>query len=638
MKTLLLTIILLMGFNLYAQENQFEKQKLKNQLKAKLKDEYSDAKLNVLTLDELKEKIKEVEKEINGKYIDSTKTVVYDFKRKVYTVSNVIPKVGEPLVLKIEKINRLAYDVTIKSSDVAIVDEYFNDEIKTAIRATNEFPEKLIPVEEKSISIPILKEKSTNSPDIKIVKENKITKFNDSIFQQNKLKLEAKAKIATSENKIILMKNTILNDAIILVADSSRTDIADTIKENKIKILNATNEIMIKNIEIDKIELEIKRLNDKINKLQTHAEVISKTFYHLRENYTSILNQYLVIKNIETEYQDFRQLALNPLLNYQTYKEERAKPDFILNKMQNYDIELSKFNNLINSFNDAFYSAMYGYDLSSYTSDEYQMEYVRSKYQQIKDEVEKIKSNFETLDVVAKLLKVYSIDSVLSNVKAYEILSAPIQPFEDYVTFDVEIKHRDAKRLAEYDDNRKFTYMEYTQGGVRFDFSVGAVFNFGGNNNKYEIKDVTIETITGESPNQITTLTNKKRIVLTENNNFIPMLAGMFHTSFRRNGNFAFGLTLGASINVETFELNSLFPGVSLLIGKKQKLILTAGPAFRQVNVLKNNYIEGENYDIGEFSDSSQLTAKQFRIGGFFGITYNLTQKQRGKFKINGAE
>jgi hypothetical protein len=74
------------------------------------------------------------------------------------------------------------------------------------------------------------------------------------------------------------------------------------------------------------------------------------------------------------------------------------------------------------------------------------------------------------------------------------------------------------------------------------------------------------------------------------------------------------------------------------LIGKKQKFILTAGPSFRQVDVLKDNYETDTLYPIGDFSDTSQLTSKQFKIGGFFGITYNLTQKQRGKFKINGAE
>jgi hypothetical protein len=255
---------------------------------------------------------------------------------------------------------------------------------------------------------------------------------------------------------------------------------------------------------------------------------------------------------------------------------------------------------------------------------------LRSNYQQIKNEVDNIKMAYDKIDLSTKLLKVESIHIILRDGKAFETASAPIQPFEDYVTFEVDIKSRNTIQMSEYVDNSKFTYMEYTRGGVRFDFSTGVVFNFGGNNNEYEIKDV----IAVEDGANV----NKKEIVLTSKNDFTPMLAGMFHTSFRRSGMWAIGLTLGASLNVETFQLNSLFPGVSILIGKKQKFILTAGPSFRQVDVLKDNYETDTLYPIGDFSDTSQLTSKQFKIGGFFGITYNLTQKQRGKFKINGAE
>ena len=297
-----------------------------------------------------------------------------------------------------------------------------------------------------------------------------------------------------------------------------------------------------------------------------------------------------------------------------------------ISSIEVYKKEIFLFDELMSSFNDAYLNAM----LNSYHKDENQTEYVKTKYQQIKDEVDKINSNYIALDLKAKLDKMEAIDNVLNNEKAYQITSAPIQPFEDYVTFDVKIKHRDPKRISEYDDNREFTYMEYTQGGVRFDFSTGVVFNFGGNNKDYEIRDV---LVTQGGINE-----NKKEIVLTSKNDFTPMLSGMFHTSFRRNGICAFGLTLGASLNVETFQLNSLFPGVSLLIGKKQKVIFTMGPALRQVEVLKSNYETNKAYELGEFNDTSQLTSNQFKVGYFFGITYNLTQKQKEKFKINGNQ
>jgi predicted nuclease with TOPRIM domain len=116
MKKLILTFVLLFGFQVYAQEFKTEKKKLNKELETELNKDYT-------AIDH--DKVKELRKKLASlnNYIDTTKTVVYDFQKKEYTRSNVIPIVGEPLVLKIEKINRLAYDVSIKSSDVAIVDE-----------------------------------------------------------------------------------------------------------------------------------------------------------------------------------------------------------------------------------------------------------------------------------------------------------------------------------------------------------------------------------------------------------------------------------------------------------------------------------------------------------------------------------
>jgi len=622
MKKLILTFVLLFGFQVYAQEFKTEKKKLNKELETELNKDYT-------AIDH--DKVKELRKKLASlnNYIDTTKTVVYDFQKKEYTRSNVLPRVGEPLVLKIENINRLAYDVSIKSSDVAIVDEYFNDEIKTAIRATNELPEKLIPVEEKNITIPIIKnDKSDDSDKLKITAA--IKTFNDAILAANKKILDLEGEIIPLEKTIAEKNILIQTDSISLSTVSNQPTKITAIRDNKLIVLQSKKDIDLKKITIKKYDLEIKNSENEINKLKSNSEVINKTFFKLKEDYSTILTQYVKIQKIETEYQHFKQMALNPLLTYESYKEKRELPDCIRKKLTAYNEEIVTFNKLISSFNATFYTAMYDYNIINNTEDEYQIEYIRSKYQQIKDEVDKINSNVEKLNLATKLLKVKTIDEILFNEKAYEILSAPIQPFEDYVTFEVKIKHRDQKRISEYDDNREFTYMEYTRGGVRFDFSTGVVFNFGGNNNDYEIKDVIV--VEGGAN------VNKKEIVLTSKNDFTPMLAGMFHTSFRRSGMWAIGLTLGASLNVETFQLNSLFPGVSILIGKKQKFILTAGPSFRQVDVLKDNYETDTLYPVGDFSDTSQLTSKQFKIGGFFGITYNLTQKQRGKFKINGAE
>jgi hypothetical protein len=628
MKKLLLVLVLLLGFNGYSQQFETEKKNLNKELQTELNKDYGT--INNEKVKELRKKLTSLNETIKENYIDSTKTVVYDFQKKEYIRSNVIPIVGEPLVLKIININRLAYDVSIKSSDVAIVDENFNDEFKTASKFSST-SDNLNIVDNKVTKQPVITVsdfKNPNDANQEIKDTRKSNTLRDSIKNyEGKIK-ENKNKILTLIRKIGELNSNISTDEIKNNEDSLKTN-ETKINENNPPEPNKEEEL--KNAKDDLLKYENLKIDadNQLIDLKNTVDAVQLTFNRLKERYNEILNKYHEIRTNEFDYQDYRQCVLNPLLIQEKYAEKIEDKDFIYYKLFKYRSNLSDFDKSIAFFNSVFYFSMNDWKTLDKLN-ENAKDNLRTKYQQIKDEVDKIKNAYDELDLATKLLKVEAIHTILKEPKAFIIASAPIEPFEDYVTFDVEIKHRDAKRLAEYDDNRKFTYMEYTQGGVRFDFSTGVVFNFGGNNNEYEIKD--IRAVAGSTGG------NEKQIVLTSKNNFTPMLAGMFHTSFRRSGIWAFGLTLGASLNVETFQLNSLFPGLSVLIGKKQKFIFTAGPSFRQVDVLKDNYKVGINYESGAFTDSSQLTAQQFKIGGFFGITYNLTQKQKGNFKINGAE
>lgn len=95
---------------------------------------------------------------------------------------------------------------------------------------------------------------------------------------------------------------------------------------------------------------------------------------------------------------------------------------------------------------------------------------------------------------------------------------------------------------------------------------------------------------------------------------------------------FAFGFSLGASIDLTSLNLNSFFPGISLLIGKKEKTIFTVGPAFKKVNQIKSIYDTNTIYDTS--IQVADITSEQFKIGWFVGISYNLTSKQKSKIKV----
>ena len=621
MKKLILTFVLLFGFQVYAQEFKTEKKKLNKELETELNKDYT-------AIDH--DKVKELRKKLASlnNYIDTTKTVVYDFQKKEYTRSNVLPRVGEAIVFKIININRLAYDISIKSNDVAIVDEYFNDDIKTEGRASNTMDNLRL----ATATLPIVSGVNTEglkvkSPEVSNTdKTDRITKLTKALKdKETEITLE-KAAIIKSEETLKLITKEI---ELLLVDGNTNDAIVSEIAKKKKALLDEEIALMKKKDSLSQLENDKISITTELIDNKNTIEAADLTYETLKNEYKNILNQYSVLISNEMDYEEYRQFILNPLLNYKKYEEKVNDKNFIYYKLYKYRTNITDFEKSIAAFNSSFAIAMNNYKIMD-KLEEAPKANLRSNYQQIKNEVDNIKMAYDKIDLSTKLLKVESIHIILRDGKAFETASAPIQPFEDYVTFEVDIKSRNTIQMSEYVDNSKFTYMEYTRGGVRFDFSTGVVFNFGGNNNEYEIKDV----IAVEDGANV----NKKEIVLTSKNDFTPMLAGMFHTSFRRSGMWAIGLTLGASLNVETFQLNSLFPGVSILIGKKQKFILTAGPSFRQVDVLKDNYETDTLYPIGDFSDTSQLTSKQFKIGGFFGITYNLTQKQRGKFKINGAE
>ncbi|MEO8240520.1 MAG: hypothetical protein ABI576_20615 [Flavobacterium sp.] len=547
-------------------------------------------------------------------YLETTQTIIYDFKTKEYIKSMVKPRVREPLVLKIENINRLAYDVTIKSKDVAIVDENFKEDLQNAAKDTENEKDKNESTPPKTITDTKLSKLSLkNQSVVDEIIDPKIA-VNQSIIDGNEVTI--KSTIGKRDNALleiaalqlqleIFKKNTLAGDSAAL--DKQISDKAQEINNFK--------------NEIDSLEtINISKKNE-IIKIANTIEAVNQTFFQFNKLYDDVLYSSQRVKAIDENYQDFHQFALNPLLKYETYQTFIKDPKFILYQLSQYRSQIDEFDKNIRNFINFYNEAMNNWKIFDNIEVAEAKENIRIKYQLYKEEVDKIKASIDDIGLPTKLRKVEAIHAVLREKEAYEISSSPIQPLEDYVTFDVTVKNRDQSKLAEFDDNREFTYLEYTRGGIRFDFSTGIVINFIGNNDKYELQNVGTDG-------------KQKKLILTDNNQFTPTLAGMFHTSFRTSGIWAFGLTLGASVNVETFELGSLFPGVSLLIGKKQKFIISAGPAFRQVEELKDNYDQNGIYNSTDFNDDTQLTSKQFRLGFFCGITYNLTQKQRAKFKI----
>lgn len=595
-KTTLLLLLIAFGLKSHSQDIK--------QIEDRLKKNQDEKKIVDTEILKLNNNISELNLLTNS---DSIKTIIYNFKTKKYEQSNVKPKVGEPLIFKIVNINRLAYNINITSTDVAIADVYFNPEIKKAAEKDESAQAKIETPPIINVSKPTIDEHS-----FKDLKAKNFTVETEKIDKLN-LKIKSTRTLIDGFNELDRITTRLKE----IKDDTTKAEENEVLQNRKISLLKLTNSTTLIEQETILKSLESERNNFVNLELIVKSE-IEDTFEKLNTAYHNLSKSSHELNKIRTEYKNFRVFALNPLLNKYEYDKAKINLKFLENIKSSQDT--------INHFEKAIIEFYYEYNLAINNwrvLDQLNLEVrenIRNRYQTIKLLTDEINRNIDTKELSTQLCRAVAIDNVLTNEKAYEMSSAPIQPQEDYVTFEIDIKNRDDKSQYEYNDERKFVYMEYTQGGVRFDFSTGVVFDFWNQTSNYELKDV------GNS---------NKQIIATTNNNFTPTLAGMFHTSFRRNGIWAFGLTLGASLNVETFQLNSLFPGLSLLIGKKQKFVITVGPAFKLVDTLKANYETNTDYNQNNFTANSSLTSSQFKIGGFFGLTYNLTNGQKGTFKIS---
>ena len=82
------------------------------------------------------------------------------------------------------------------------------------------------------------------------------------------------------------------------------------------------------------------------------------------------------------------------------------------------------------------------------------------------------------------------------------------------------------------------------------------------------------------------------------------------------------GLSLG--IGTEQEDGLNYYMGLSALIGKQQRIVLTAGPSFAKRNKLRSAYNVGDVFDNDDRPTATDLSRKVYKLGVFFGIGYNL--------------
>lgn len=113
-------------------------------------------------------------------------------------------------------------------------------------------------------------------------------------------------------------------------------------------------------------------------------------------------------------------------------------------------------------------------------------------------------------------------------------------------------------------------------------------------------------------------------IGVSKGNLFTPVLATFINfygggaSSIKWGGAFGVGIPLQGEKKDVNFML-----GLSLVLGRNELVIITAGIAGGKVNRLKNNWQPGDKILPAYFSD---LTNSSYDIGSFFSVGFNLNK------------
>ena len=564
---------------------------------------------------------------INNKK-DTLQQIIYDFAKGKYDKYDIKPKRGKPVSLKIKNINPLFYEINIKYEDKTI--SYQNLDIEQAKKSLDEIQQnnyykmqESFVFAEENVTLLASGDSKKNNERNEIDKE--YLKIDKNLLQINFL-----------ENKANSIKNKIQwQDSIKIENYEKKYDsIQNEIK--KLKEINISSNYTIKSIlqksnDENLLKDNINKRIDKLNKIYNKYINTTREIIKLNQNYNNYIDKVISPELTYKSYKEIIENQKNNLLLKKCYEgNKNIKCDslkdkilpientFLLNKEKLayaygvFKVYPEFYQAIISETND-FISFLNYSVLNSFENSDFMKSVLTKDIERIQKSIKIADDVVQKINLSKKLNQVEILDRIFRDEQTFEYVSAPIQGEEDYVEFDVVIKSkRNLNDTYSVNNDKSFKYFEYLTGGIRFDFSIGTVFDFGTVDKKY-------------------TLDSSNKIQRLNNNKYNPTIAGIFHASFRNTSDFALGFSLGTSFNTD-FSFNSIFPGISLLMGKRNKFILTAGPSFRLVDELKSNY--KEEMQLNNTIADEDLLTKNFKIGAFVGISYNLTPKQKDTLKL----
>lgn len=559
--------------------------------------------------------------------------IIYDFDTKLYKQKLIYPKIDHPVVFIIENINRLAYNVKIESKDSSLAQANASDFIQkfllfdTTKKAKDPSEEKEGKLEEDKETTPAPSKVPTltktqreadsiNKISKKITLRKAINRSSDIANKENELEKKETELISIRNNikYAIYLSNNI--DTIIkydTTEITNRQKRADSLNKEKDNILKSLIKL---NSQETVLTNKIQSIKSEITELKKDLDIKTQEAFELRSKLIVQKNKVVVLYDsldiIKLQYNNILLIAKNPHLK-QNEVEKELKKVIIDSQLYNLKYLYSMVSNLKNNIVD-FKATHHNFITSSVVAKAYNEFSPKTEVQPFFDVVAEIDSVVKKANHHQIIQDLYLMINSLRDPQNFTIVSAPIQPKEDLVIFNIDIKHKDTSGRFLTDD-RSFKYRDYVKGGIRYDFSTGIALNFGLNDRSYRLDDIV-------GTDSVKIMTNKERSGPS------PQIAAMFHTSIRATTLCRTGFTIGSTLNTADFNISSLFFGLSAMFGRSEKFICTMGMALKNIKILDGRYENEQKFKKGNISETV-LSEKKIMPGFFISFSYSLTQKQK---------
>jgi hypothetical protein len=552
--------------------------------------------------------------------VDSTRTntyeVEYDFKKGIYVRNNLRLLVNTPTVFKVSNINKLAYNISIGSNDVILAETALTDNLKEELKEAISTKNTVIVADKKGV-VTAQKLDLSNIDKKYDFKDNKKDGFEE--FSKSIKSTEKVTKLIAEKEKLnVQVKDLILNFKILEI------NIADEKKDSSsvvLPILEKSQKVKKDSIVI--IEDALKKItNDIATEINSQKESILKKFNEdnvaFQAAFYTFNEVYKTVLKLQECYSDVKVIADYPYMT-----EERFQKDYKSECHRKADVlflqkeSLTQFKEYYRQVGIKYSNLRYNPYLSDFLNyGGISKLYAQADY--IKQLADEMNNDVNSINISLVLNKLEHLLKYLEDEKTYEYTSAPIQPIQDAANFEIKIEKR-LDNNAVITNEKTFSHTEFTYGGTRVDFSAGLAASYFGNATAYEFG-----------------IDGKGATILSEKNDNIvaPALVGLVTMSYRQAGSLAVGASAGLGIDATNgkVQLSNFFIGPTLLFGKSDRLFVTAGLSFRNVQQLKSGYTIGEVIT-GGADDIDKYLSDKYAVGSFISLTYNLTKGVRASIK-----